>query len=126
MSEAERYYQDGLRLAAQGNLGGAFAALERAVELDPEHVAACKELARLSLQANEKRAFTNWCHEAMRVDENDPEPHLMMAEVLVAGRRWEEAADELRVARSLRPMQTEQAERAHTLQTLIAARHRNH
>lgn len=122
MSEAEIHYQDGLRLAAEGNLGGAFAALERAVELDPQHAAACKELARLSLQANEKRAFTNWCHEAMRVDGSDPEPHLMMAEVLVAGRRWEEAADELRVARALRPMQ---ADKAHTLQTLIAVRGRN-
>ncbi|MBI2686830.1 MAG: hypothetical protein HYX27_10975 [Acidobacteria bacterium] len=95
---AEEYYQLGVRLAAEDKLGDAFVALEECVTLDPDHGLACKELARLSLIANEVRAFTNWLHEAQRIDERDPEPHVMMAEHLVARRRWEEADMEVRLA----------------------------
>jgi len=95
---AEDYYRLGLELAEKDQLGDAFVALEECVTLDPDHLAACKELARLSLLANEVRAFTNWLHEAQRIDERDPEPHVMMAEHLVGRRRWEEADMEVRLA----------------------------
>lgn len=95
---AEEYYQLGLQLAKEDKLGDAFVALEECVTLDPDHKLACKELARLSLLANEVRAFTNWLHEAHRIDERDPEPHVMMAEHLVTRRRWEEADQEVRAA----------------------------
>lgn len=95
---AEEYFQLGLRLGAAEQLGDAFVALEECVTLDPDHGLACKELARLSLLANEVRAFTNWLHEAQRIDERDPEPHVMMAEHLVSRRRWEEADMEVRIA----------------------------
>ena len=95
---AEEYYQLGLRLAREDKLGDAFVALEECVTLDPDHGLACKELARLSLLANEVRAFINWLHEAQRVDERDPEPHVMMAEHLASRRRWEEADMEVRIA----------------------------
>jgi len=95
---AEEYFQLGLRLAGEDKLGDAFVALEECVGLDPDHGLACKELARLSLMANEVRAFINWLHEAQRVDERDAEPHVMMAEHLVSKRRWEEADLEVRIA----------------------------
>lgn len=95
---AEEYFQLGMRLAREEKLGDAFLALEECVTLDPDHGLACKELAKLSLLANEVRAFTNWLHEAQRIDERDPEPHVMMAEHLVARRRWEEADQEVRIA----------------------------
>lgn len=95
---AEEYFQLGLELARRDQLGDAFLALEECVTLNPDHGLACKELARLSLLANEVRAFTNWLHEAQRIDERDPEPHVMMAEHLVARRRWEEADQEVRIA----------------------------
>ena len=95
---AEEFFQMGLQLAGEDKLGDAFVALEECVTLDPDHGLACKELARLSLLANEVRAFINWLHEAQRVDERDAEPHVMMAEHLVSRRRWEEADMEVRIA----------------------------
>ena len=95
---AEEYYELGLRLAREDKLGDAFVALEECVTMNPDHGLACKELARLSLLANEVRAFTNWLHEAQRIDERDPEPHVMMAEHLTGRRRWEEADAEVRIA----------------------------
>ncbi|MFN0106192.1 MAG: tetratricopeptide repeat protein [Bryobacteraceae bacterium] len=95
---AEECFQLGLRLAREDKLGDAFVALEECVALDPDHGLACKELARLSLLANEVRAFINWLHEAQRVNERDSEPHVMMTEHLVARRRWEEADMEIRIA----------------------------
>lgn len=95
---ADQYYQLGLTLAESNQLGDAFLALEECVTLDPDHLPACKELARLSLLANEVRAFSNWLHEAMRIAGDDPEPHVMLAEHLVARRRWEEADMEIRIA----------------------------
>ena len=95
---AEEYFQLGMELARREQMGDAFVALEECVTLDPGHGLACKELARLSLLANEVRAFINWLHEAQRVDERDAEPHVMMAEHLVGKRRWEEADMEVRIA----------------------------
>lgn len=95
---AEEYYRLGVALAADDKLGDALEALEECVVIDPDHAAACKELARLSLLANEVRAFCNWLHEAQRINENDPEPHVMLAEHLVERRRWEEADLEVRAA----------------------------
>jgi Flp pilus assembly protein TadD len=94
----QELYKLGLSLGKDNQLDEAFAALERCVELNPEHALACKELARLSLSANELRAFTNWLHEAQRIDNADPEPHRMMASVLTRMGRHEEAAEELALA----------------------------
>jgi tetratricopeptide (TPR) repeat protein len=115
---AEEYFQLGLRLAREDKLGDAFLALEECVTLDPDHGLACKELARLSLLANEVRAFINWLHEAQRVDERDAEPHVMMAEHLVSRRRWEEADMEARIALRKAPS-AEMAERLAAAQAQI-------
>lgn len=95
---AAEYYTLGVALAAENKLGDALVALEECVVIDPDHAPACKELARLSLLANEVRAFANWLHEAQRIDEGDPEPHVMLAEYLVEKRRWEEADLEVKLA----------------------------
>jgi cytochrome c-type biogenesis protein CcmH/NrfG len=115
MTDAEERYQEGRRLATEGDLAGAFQAFENAVELDPNHAAVCIELAKLSLLANEKRAFTNWLHEAMRLAELDPEPHLLMAEVLAESGRYDEAAEELHIARKLSVFLPDQVKRAEAL-----------
>lgn len=81
-----------------GQMGEAIEVLERAVAEGDESPEICKELARLSLTVNEVRAFANWCHEAMRLDGADPEPHLMISRVLVANGRWEEAVESLTAA----------------------------
>jgi len=95
---ADEYYKLGVALAADNKLGDALEALEECVVIDPDHAPACKELARLSLMANEVRAFSNWLHEAQRIDAGDPEPHVMLAEYLVEKRRWEETDQEVRLA----------------------------
>jgi Flp pilus assembly protein TadD len=100
--EAETWFERGMERLKHGEMRGAFEALEQAVALDPNHARACKELARLSRQANEVRAFTNWLHEALRLDPADPEPHSMMAEALLEAGRREEAEEEILTARRLR------------------------
>ncbi len=95
---ASDYYTLGVALAADNKLGDALEALEECVVIDPDYAPACKELARLSLLANEVRAFANWLHEAQRIDESDPEPHVMLAEYLVENKRWEETDLEVRLA----------------------------
>jgi Flp pilus assembly protein TadD len=84
--------------AQRGEVGKAISSLEQAVEMDPGHAEACKLLARLSLRINEVRAFTNWCHEALRIAPHDAEPHRMMAEFLAAKGRHEEAEEARRAA----------------------------
>jgi tetratricopeptide (TPR) repeat protein len=121
MSEAERQFERGVSLARDGRLAEAFEALEKCIVLDPDHARACKELARLSLRANELRAFTNWCHEASRIDEQDPEPYCMIAELLTEQGRTEEALEALGVAFRLRPL----AEPEHSRMQALCARLRS-
>jgi len=122
MNEADRHYRAGIEFVMQGRYQEAFEALEAAVQINPSHVEACKELARLSLQANEKRAFANWCHEAIRIDAQDPEPHLMLAEELANTGRWGEALDEVTLALQLRPLPDEAARKARTIEAMALER----
>lgn len=89
-------------LEAVFDFGGALDALESAMQDGAEDARLCKQCARLSLKINEVRAFVNWCHEALRIDENDPEPHEMLAEALAARGRTAEAAEERVIAIRLR------------------------
>jgi len=90
---AAEHFAEGRAHAARGELTEAFFHLERSVQLFPENAEACKLLARLSLSVNEIRAFQCWCHEASRIDPADPEPHLMLADVLAQKNRLAEAAE---------------------------------
>lgn len=87
------WLQQSAQMRDAGRMGEAIDILEQAVAIGEESSAICKELARLSLTVNEVRAFSNWCHEAMRIDELDSEPHIMIGRVLVDQQRWEEAAE---------------------------------
>lgn len=90
------------RLARERRTGDALDILEAALIDDPENSTIAKECARLSLEINELRAFANWCHEALRIDPLDPEPHEMMAQVLRRIGRIGEAEHEERLAAELR------------------------
>jgi cytochrome c-type biogenesis protein CcmH/NrfG len=115
MNNAEEFLRRG-RLAREDNdLALAFEWLEQAVRIDGENAAVCKELARASLAADEMRAFVNWCHEAIRIDPADAEPHWMMAEVLAARDRWQEASDEARLALERRGLDWRDRARAEAL-----------
>ncbi|MCC6364796.1 MAG: hypothetical protein IT165_14845 [Bryobacterales bacterium] len=85
-------------LAAGGEVGKAIDLLEQAVAVGGESALISKEIARLCLSVNEVRAFTNWCHEAMRLDPSDGGPQLMIGRVLAAQQRWGEAAESLEQA----------------------------
>lgn len=96
----DHWLDQSAQLRDAGKMGEAIDLLERAVAIGEESPGICKELARLSLTVNEVRAFANWCHEAMRLDPADPEPHLMIGRVLVDSERWEEASEALNAALS--------------------------
>ncbi|MCC6391327.1 MAG: hypothetical protein IT167_12055 [Bryobacterales bacterium] len=103
-------------LAAGGEVGKAIDLLEQAVAMGEESALISKEIARLCLSVNEVRAFTNWCHEAMRLDPSDGEPQLMIGRVLVARQRWGEAVESLEQAvQGILPDARERAEAARLL-----------
>lgn len=105
-------------LEADGNIGGAIDLLERALSASEqksgeEDAALCKEIARMCLVIDEVRAFTNWCHEAIRLNPRDGEPYLMMGRELCAAGRWREAIETLQAAvfpGSLRSVLLEEAD----------------
>jgi hypothetical protein len=93
----EAFYQKAQDFLAQGRIGEAIAVLELAIEQGQETAAIAKLLAKLSLRIDEVRAFQNWCHEALRIDENDLEVYEMLeAYFRDNGRDYE--ADEVKAA----------------------------
>jgi tetratricopeptide (TPR) repeat protein len=95
-------------LEQRGEIGRAIDVLEQAIAIGDETSEICKETARLCLIVNEVRAFTNYCHEAMRLDPADPEPHLMIGRVLSQFGRWEEASEALEHVLSMPALTPEQ------------------
>lgn len=94
----EEWLEAAAQLRASDAIGQAIMVLEEAVASGLESAALCKELARLCLLIDEVRAFANWCHEAMRIDPQDPEPALMLGRELAGEERWKEAAEALQQA----------------------------
>jgi hypothetical protein len=93
----EIIYRKAEELVAGGQIGEAIAVLEEAIEAGQETAGIAKLLAKLSLQIDEVRAFQNWCHEALRMDENDLEVYAMLeAYFRENGRDYE--ADEVKEA----------------------------
>lgn len=86
---------------ASGDLGDAILVLERAVQECDDNADVTKLLAKLNLRINEVRAFQSWCHESMRIEPLDPEPHEMLADYFEANGRSGEAEEERRVAEEL-------------------------
>ncbi len=97
-----RAVETALELESQNRIGEALDVLESTLQLEPESAEVAKQCARLSLKINEIRAFINWCHEALRIDENDPEPHEMMGALLASKGRQAEADEEIRLAAVVR------------------------
>lgn len=96
--ESMNWLEQANEFKQRGEIGRAIDVLERAIAMGDESPEICKETAKLCLLVNEVRAFTNYCHEAMRLDPADPEPHLMIGRVLSEFGRWEEAAEALQHA----------------------------
>ncbi len=93
----ETFYQKAQVLIAEGSIGEAILVLEEAIEAGKETAGIAKLLAKLSLQIDEVRAFQNWCHEALRMDETDLEVYAMLEKYFREnGRDYE--ADEVREA----------------------------
>ncbi len=102
MRETKRYLAEAEALQAAGDWGAAIAHLEKAVALCEDDAQVTKELAKLNLRIDEVRAFQNWCHESLRIDERDPEPHEMLAAYFDAKGRLEEARQERAAAEGRR------------------------
>ena len=102
-------------LVRQGKVGSAIDLLEQAVANGEESGELCKQIARLCHSVNEMRAFANWCHEAMRIDPSDGEPHLMMARELHRMGRWDEAEEALEHALRMTSLSTDQRAEAEML-----------
>lgn len=94
------WLEQALELEARGQVGSAIALLEQAVAIGDESAQIYRELARLCLLVNEVRAFSNYCHEAIRIDPADGTPYLMIGRYLTAARRWAEAVESLDKAQS--------------------------
>lgn len=103
MATWEQWLEQARIYTLHGQIGQAILHLEQAVAQGVESAEICKELAWLSHSINEVRAFFNWCHEAIRLAPSDPEPHLMIARVLIAAGRWSEAREALREASRREP-----------------------
>lgn len=110
-------------LVRQGQVGSAIDLLEQAVAMGEESAELCKHIARLCLSVNEVRAFANWCHEAIRIDPNDAEPHLMLGYELYRNCRWGEAQETLEQALRMTTLSAEQRAEAQALCDEAAAEH---
>jgi len=111
-------------LQERGEIGRAIDVLEQAIAAGDESPEICKETARLCLSVNEVRAFTNYCHEAMRLDPSDPEPHLMIGRVLSQYERWEEASEALEQALNMPALTPVQREETSILARIAREKHR--
>jgi Tfp pilus assembly protein PilF len=102
MPRSKDYLAEARQLAEAGEVGAAIVVLERAVEECQDNAEVTKLLAKLNVRIDEVRAFQNWCHESLRIDPLDPEPHELLADYFEAKGRLGEAAEERRVAAALR------------------------
>jgi len=98
MPQINTYQNRAKDLADAGRIGEAIVLLEEAVARCAENAGICKLLAALNLRIHEIRAFQNWCHEALRIDEADAEPHQMLAAYFQSQQRDFEAEEELQAA----------------------------
>jgi hypothetical protein len=111
-------------LEKRGEIGRAISVLEQAIAIGDETPEICKETARLCLLVDEVRAFTNYCHEAMRLDPADPEPHLMIGRVLSQYERWEEASEALEHVLNMPALTASQRTESEQLATTARAKYR--
>lgn len=98
MPQTSAYLDRAQALAGAGQIGEAIILLEECVATCSDSAAVCKLLAALHLRIDEVRAFQNWCHEALRIEEDDPEPHHMLAAYFFANQRDFEGEEELAAA----------------------------
>lgn len=93
---ADYHYLLGRLLSKLGCFSGACKEFERTVELEPGHVSAWTQLARLALARKDYSQVELYCREACRLSADTWEPHFILAEAYREAHRWDEAAAELR------------------------------
>ncbi|MFN7937933.1 MAG: hypothetical protein U0R19_31680 [Bryobacteraceae bacterium] len=123
LSDAMEVMQQAAELAEQGKVGSAIDLLEQTLAMGEESAELCIYLAKLCHSINELRAFANWCHEAMRIDPSNAEPHFLLGKELHRMARWEEAEETLAVALSMPRLAAAERAEAQLLHAEAAAKH---
>ena len=83
-----------LRLIAENRLAVAYEYLEDLVARGVGSAEHCCRLGWLAFAFGDLRAVETWSHEALRLDIDTVEAHLLLGWVLQKSGRWEEAAEE--------------------------------
>jgi hypothetical protein len=78
----------------EGRFDLAYRSLEEEVARGREDGRTALEMAWLAFAFRDLRAVETWCHEAIRLQPDSPEPHLLLGLVLLRGERWPEAVEE--------------------------------
>lgn len=123
LSDAMQVMQQAAELAEQGKVGSAIDLLEQTLAMGEESAELCIYLAKLCHSINELRAFANWCHEAMRIDPSNAEPHFLLGKELHRMARWEEAEETFAVALSMPRLAARERAEAQLLHAEAAAKH---
>jgi hypothetical protein len=86
------------RLIYESRFDVAYACLEDLVSRGEETAWGCRALAWMSYAFQDLRAVETWSHESIRLEEESPEPHILLAFVLDKASRWAEAVEEFDIA----------------------------
>jgi hypothetical protein len=95
-SEVESGAESGgaVRLLVEGRFDLAYRSLEEEIARGREDGPTALGMAWLAFAFRDLRAVETWCHEAIRLQSDSPEPHLLLGLVLLRGERWLEAVEE--------------------------------
>ena len=85
---------EAVRQMIEGRFDLAYRSLEEEVARGREDGRTALEMAWLAFAFRDLRAVETWCHEAIRLQPDSPEPHLLLGLVLLRGERWPEAVEE--------------------------------
>ena len=85
---------EAVRQMIEGRFDLAYRSLEEEVARGREDGPTALEMAWLAFAFRDLRAVETWCHEAIRLAPDSPEPHLLLGLVLLRGERWPEAVEE--------------------------------
>ena len=95
-SEVESGAEGGeaVRQMIEGRFDVAYRSFEEEVARGREDTPTALGMAWLAFAFRDLRAVETWCHEAIRLEPDSPEPHLLLGLVLLRDERWPEAVEE--------------------------------
>jgi len=82
------------RQMMEGRFDQAYRSLEEEVARGREDARTALRMAWLGFACRDSRVVETWCHEAIRLEPDSAEPHLLLGLVMMRGERWPEAAEE--------------------------------